>query len=230
MKAGVITAKTRENALARLHEGGFVARPKNMSGAQWTGALAQLDSEGFVFDYRTGCGHNNGTRLVSSPVNCYAGTEKAAEPPIRVKCRSRVFGEGGRVPLPGSGSATSSQVEKEEPRTLDEAVAAADAFVSSAAAGVEPAISLDCDTAAPTSDEGPKSAIEPAGPHAPAACDPPTAPAPAAPTPRPHGPVPFAGHRIDFELVVITRCLHLIDSLEPAARIRVAAYVAARYL
>jgi hypothetical protein len=56
-----------------------------------------------------------------------------------------------------------------------------------------------------------------------------TAPAPALP-PELHGPVPFAGKAMDWELWAIARCINHIECLPAAARARVAAYVASRYL
>ena len=46
----------------------------------------------------------------------------------------------------------------------------------------------------------------------------------------PPGPVPFAGHKPDLELFTIARILGFIEALNPEARARVAAYVAARFL
>jgi hypothetical protein len=56
-----------------------------------------------------------------------------------------------------------------------------------------------------------------------------TAPAPAL-SPELHGPVPFAGKAMDWELWAIARCINHIECLPAAARARVAAYVASRYL
>ena len=205
MKKGVVSQATHDQALVRLHEGGFVSRPSNFSGRQWTAALEALSAEGYLLERKEGRG---GVALVSEPSAVFRHRcgEKPAEPPLRVKCKSSVFG-------PGSDSSTSSQVAKEEP-------------VSG------PAISPDCNSASVDSSEPLESAIETAGgltePLA-ARDDDTAAPAPAVP-PQLHAPAPFAGKAMDWELYVIGRCVGHIDYLPAAARARVAAYVASRYL
>jgi hypothetical protein len=206
MKKGVITEATHDSALARLREGGFVSRPSNFSGHQWTTVLEKLTGEGYLLERKEG--RRGGVALVSEPsaVVRHRCGEKPAEPPLRVKCKSSVFG-------PGSDSSTSPQVAKEEPVP-------------------EPAISPDCNSASVNSSEPLESAVETAsGLTEPLAArdDDTAAPAPAVP-PQLHAPAPFAGKAMDWELYVIGRCISHIEMLPEAARARVAAYVASRYL
>ena len=102
---------TRQAArvLGRLEtagDGNYVTRRGlgiSTSGTVVASVLDELRAAGFVIETCRGKGH----RLAGwEPVERHQVTEKAAEPPIRVELPSAFI---------GSGSATSSQVEKEEP-------------------------------------------------------------------------------------------------------------------
>jgi hypothetical protein len=220
-KAESTLSKRAARVLARLRnpesEDGYVSRPRlgiSTTGAIIKATFLELDQAGFVILHQG----NGGWRLVGWGAEAVAAVasgeahrtkvrERAACEPMTVAVPSKIIGPQNG----GSDSSTSSQVAKEE-LVLE--------------------TSPDCDKASADSPEPPESAIETAGglTEPPAAREDDTAASAPALPPELHGPTPFAGKAMDWELWAIARCINHIECLPADARARVAAYVASRYL